>query len=110
MLAAFRQLLPIWHNRAWLAAALALVLPLATPTLAESMMETGSERETTTNDSQELLAWVHECRPSSRGPQVGSAWAFSPPLCAACRKPGQIIHPPLSGHRLSCGIMAPLRC
>lgn len=98
------------RNPASLAAAvLMLVLPLAAPTVAESVLEANSEREATTTDSVELLAWATDSRPASRRPRTDFQQATSLPSLAH-QKPGHPTCYPLSGHRLSCGIMAPLRC
>ena len=99
--------------RSWrlsLAAALfALVLPMGAPTLAQSLQLT-EERESSAVSTTAYMVLIQEarlvrCRAACCNPLV-----FTPPIAAPLtpRPPCGVVTS--SGHRLPCGLLAPLRC
>jgi hypothetical protein len=98
--------------RSWrlsLAAALfALALPMGAPTLAQTLQLT-EERETSVSTSA-YTAMIEEARLVRSRAACCNPLVFTPPLvaCIAPKPPSGLF--PSAGHRLPCGLLAPLRC
>lgn len=99
--------------RSWrlsLAAALfALVLPMGAPTLAQSL-QLSEERESNSGTTSAYMVLIEEARLGRSRSVCCNPLVFIPPVATSHASKSPLVCSLLAGHRLPCGLLAPLQC